>query len=148
MKIECTQYVNCAIEPEMVLTIGVENFTGGIGTVIFVAFISGLCRDRAYTATQFALLTALSPIWPSDNVIGDRPVGDCWRHEAVAGPGLSNGWMPLHKLSQWLTYSLVEPFAAGGVTVTGLDRLTGLAEYRAAQIRFTSHQIKTNHRHA
>ena len=46
----------------LVLTIGVENFTGGIGTVIFVAFISGLCRDRAYTATQFALLTALSAV--------------------------------------------------------------------------------------
>ena len=88
--------------------------------------------DRGVDAHDLlsALLTALSPIWPSDNVIGDRPVGDCWRHEAVAGPGLSMGWMPLHKLSQWLTYSLVEPFAAGGVTVTGLDRLTGLAEYR------------------
>ena len=46
----------------LVLTIGVENFTGGIGTVIFVAFISGLCRERAYTATQFALLTALSAV--------------------------------------------------------------------------------------
>lgn len=88
--------------------------------------------DRGVDAHDLlsALLTALSSIWPSDNVIGDRPVGDCWRHDAVAGPGLSAGWMPLHKLSQWLTYSLVEPFAAGGIAVTGLDRLTGLAEYR------------------
>ena len=46
----------------LVLTIAVENFTGGAGTVIFVAFISGLCRTRAYTATQFALLTALSAV--------------------------------------------------------------------------------------
>ena len=46
----------------LVLTIGVENFTGGVGTVIFVAFISSLCRDRAYTATQFALLSALAAV--------------------------------------------------------------------------------------
>ena len=46
----------------LVLTIGVENFTGGAGTVIFVAFISNLCRDRAYTATQFALLSALAAV--------------------------------------------------------------------------------------
>ena len=38
--------------------------------------------------------------------------------------------MPFHKLSQWLAYSLVEPLEAGGLRVTGLDGLTGLAEYR------------------
>ena len=38
--------------------------------------------------------------------------------------------MPLHKLSQWLTYSLIEPLADAGVGVTDLDALTGLAEYR------------------
>jgi hypothetical protein len=38
--------------------------------------------------------------------------------------------MPFHKLSQWLTYSLLEPFEAGGVRVTGIDALTGLPEYR------------------
>lgn len=76
------------------------------------------------------LLASLSRIWPSDNKIGDQPVGDCWRHDAVAGPGLTAGWLPLHKLSQWLTYSLLEPFEWAGVTVTGVDALTGLAEYR------------------
>jgi hypothetical protein len=38
--------------------------------------------------------------------------------------------MPFHKLSQWLTYSLLEPFAWAGVRVDGLDALTGLPEYR------------------
>ena len=32
----------------------------GLGTVVFVAYLSALCTNRAYTATQFALLTALS----------------------------------------------------------------------------------------
>lgn len=44
------------------LTIIVENFTGSIGTVIFVAYLSALCGVRAHTATQFALLTALSAV--------------------------------------------------------------------------------------
>jgi len=38
--------------------------------------------------------------------------------------------MPLHKLSQWLTYSLIEPLQRAGLTVTDIDGLTGLAEYR------------------
>ena len=38
--------------------------------------------------------------------------------------------MPFHKLSQWLTYSLLEPFAWAGVQVVGLEELTALPEYR------------------
>lgn len=37
---------------------------------------------------------------------------------------------PFHKLSQWLTYSLLEPFEWAGVRVSGLGDLTGLPEYR------------------
>ena len=43
-------------------TIIVENFTGAIGTVIFVAYLSALCQERMHTATQFALLTALAAV--------------------------------------------------------------------------------------
>jgi hypothetical protein len=38
--------------------------------------------------------------------------------------------VPLHKLSQWLAYSLIEPLQDYGITVTAIDGLTGLAEYR------------------
>ena len=38
--------------------------------------------------------------------------------------------MPLHKLSQWLSYSLIEPLQRAGLEVTDIDGLTGLAEYR------------------
>jgi hypothetical protein len=76
------------------------------------------------------ILSALAPIWPGGSKIGDQPVGDCWRHPALGGPGLTAGWMPFHKLSQWLTYSLLEPFGWAGVAVTDLDELTGLPEYR------------------
>jgi hypothetical protein len=40
----------------------VENFTGAIGTVIFVAYLSALCKSPLHTATQFALLTALAAV--------------------------------------------------------------------------------------
>ncbi len=76
------------------------------------------------------ILGTLSPIWPTSNAIANVPLGDCWRHPAVRGEGLTDGWVPLHKLSQWLTYSLVEPFEWAGARVTGLDQLTALAEYR------------------
>nr|WP_041314195.1 URC4/urg3 family protein [Mycobacterium sp. JS623] len=76
------------------------------------------------------LLASLSGIWLADNSIGDEALGDCWRHDAVGGPGLTQGWMPFHKLSQWLTYSLLEPFEWAGVRVEDLDALTGLPEYR------------------
>jgi PAT family beta-lactamase induction signal transducer AmpG len=39
-----------------------ENFTGAIGTVIFVAYLSALCQSPLHTATQFALLSALSAV--------------------------------------------------------------------------------------
>lgn len=45
--------------PALTAAIVVENVTGGIATVIFVAYISALCGARAHTATQYALLTAL-----------------------------------------------------------------------------------------
>src|SRR6266446_2054890 len=46
----------------LTFAIVVENFTGAIGTVIFVAYLSALCRNPLHTATQYALLTALAAV--------------------------------------------------------------------------------------
>ena len=46
----------------LALAITAENFTSAIGTVIFVAYLSALCRNPLHTATQYALLTALSAV--------------------------------------------------------------------------------------
>ncbi|MCC7284442.1 MAG: DUF1688 family protein [Acetobacteraceae bacterium] len=70
-----------------------------------------------------ALLHHLGPIWAGRETLGGVGLGDCWRHPAL-------GLVPLHKLSQWMAYSLVEPLRDAGIVVTGLDGLTGLAEYR------------------
>jgi MFS transporter, PAT family, beta-lactamase induction signal transducer AmpG len=50
-------------EPSMsalAVAIMIENFTTAIGTVIFVGYLSALCRNPLHTATQYALLTALA----------------------------------------------------------------------------------------
>ena len=44
-----------------------------------------------------------------------RPLGDVWRHPHAGGDGPTAGWVPFHKLSQWLAYSLFEPFEWAGV---------------------------------
>ena len=44
----------------LMVAVIMENFTSAIGTVIFVAYLSALCRNPLHTATQYALLTALA----------------------------------------------------------------------------------------
>ena len=46
----------------LAFAITAENFTSAIGTVIFVAYLSALCKNPLHTATQYALLTALAAI--------------------------------------------------------------------------------------
>ena len=76
------------------------------------------------------LLVQFGPIWPSRITLGGVPLGDCWRHPAMVTADAASGLVPLHKLSQWLAYSLIEPLQQAGFTVTDIDGLTGLAEYR------------------
>jgi hypothetical protein len=71
------------------------------------------------------LLVELGPIWPGRLKLGGMPLGDCWPHP-VAGREV----VPLHKLSQWMSYSLIEPLQWAGIKVIDIDGLTGLAEYR------------------
>ena len=72
------------------------------------------------------LLVALRSVWPARITLDGVALGDCGRHPAVPGDGI----VPFHKLSQWLSYSLVEPLEKARVKVAALDELTGLAEYR------------------
>ena len=76
------------------------------------------------------MLDALSGIWPSGLTVDGVALGDAGRHPAIRTQDRSDGIVPFHKLSQWLTYSLIEPIEQAGVTVTDLDGLTGLPEYR------------------
>jgi hypothetical protein len=76
------------------------------------------------------LLQQLGPVWPSRLTLGGVALGDCWKHPSMITADATSGLVPLHKLSQWLAYSLIEPLQTAGISITDIDGLTGLAEYR------------------
>jgi hypothetical protein len=94
--------------------------------------LAGLAEDRILPAPAIlqALLLHLGPIWPARLTLGGVSLGDTWRHSAIKRDDVTNGLVPLHKLSQWLSYSLIEPLRDAGIAVSDIDGLTGLAEYR------------------
>jgi PAT family beta-lactamase induction signal transducer AmpG len=69
-----------------------ENFTSAIGTVIFVAYLSALCRNPLHTPTQYALLTALAAFGRTylSSVAGfiAAATGWAWFFVICAGAGL------------------------------------------------------------
>jgi hypothetical protein len=92
------------------------------------------------------VMDGLESIWPAGRTsVGGRPMGDVWPHSALAPGGqVAEGGdgglgeekeagtclVPFHKLSQWLTYSLMEPLAEAGLALTETRHMTGLPEYR------------------
>lgn len=100
---------------------------GGLFDVIAATEENG--RIRA-TSILEALLTHLGPIWPGRITLGGVDLGDTWRHPLVEAPDATKGLIPFHKLSQWLSYSLIEPLEWAGLDVIDIDGLTGLPEYR------------------
>ncbi len=94
--------------------------------------LAGQATDGRLPAAAIlaAVLRGLEPIWPGRITLDGVNLGDVWPHPKIGGDSPAAGLVPLHKLSQWLTYSLVEPLEDAGIAVTDLDALTGLAEYR------------------
>ena len=82
---------------------------------------------RAANILDF-VLRRFGDIWPGRLELGGRNLGDVWIYRPLgAGAG---SLVPFHKLSQWLTYSLIVPLMESGYAVRGIEELTGLAEYR------------------
>jgi len=84
----------------------------------------------AATELLGAVLEGLGSIWPGRTRLDGVPLGDVWPHTALGPAGSAESLVPFHKLSQWMTYSLIEPLEEAGIRITGVDELTGLAEYR------------------
>ena len=76
------------------------------------------------------VLDGLGSIWPDRPSLEGVALGDCWPYPPLGGDTPAGRFVPLHKLSQWLSYSLIEPLQAAGVEVSDVAGLTGLAEYR------------------
>jgi hypothetical protein len=98
-------------------------------------YLLGHSRDSAISAAFLlaTLVRALGPIWPSRLALGGVPLGDCWKHPAASGASPddpTNGFVPFHKLTQWLAYSLLEPLEEAGLGRVGPRSAHGLPEYR------------------
>lgn len=87
-------------------------------------------RTVAASRVLGLLLDAFSGIWPSGQSLKGRAIGDVWPHPHAGGQGIGAGLVPFHGLSQWLTYSLADPFEWAGATMDGLEELTGLPDHR------------------
>lgn len=94
--------------------------------------LAALARDGKLPAPTIlsVLLQRLGAIWPSRLTLGGIALGDCWKHPSLVTDDATSGLVPLHKLSQWLAYSLIEPLQTAGIEIVDIDGLTGLAEYR------------------
>ncbi|MGW9329376.1 URC4/urg3 family protein [Bosea sp. NPDC055594] len=100
---------------------------GGLFDRLFAAAEGGTLR-ASYILSQ--VLEVLGGIWPSRLSYAGIPLGDSWKHPLIAQGSVTAGIMPFHKLSQWLSYSLIEPLQWAGIEVVDIDELTGLPEYR------------------
>jgi MFS transporter, PAT family, beta-lactamase induction signal transducer AmpG len=78
--------------PMLTVTTTIEFFTDAVGTVIFVAYLSALCNNPLYTATQYALLTALAAVGRNVFALGTgyvaHAVGWVWFFVLCALAGL------------------------------------------------------------
>ncbi len=72
-----------------------------------------------------AVLDGLGEIWPGRLRVAGVNLGDIWAYNKVDG-----GLAAFHKLSQWMSYSLMEPLMDAGFELVEVEKLTGLAEYR------------------
>ncbi|KAJ3282145.1 hypothetical protein HK104_011069 [Borealophlyctis nickersoniae] len=94
------------------------------------------------TALWEVIMDGISGVWPPTRTkLAGMSLGDVWPSSAMQSISsvlpepdrLVPQAQPLiafHKLSQWLTYSLMEPLALLNIQFAGMENMTGLAEYR------------------
>lgn len=96
--------------------------------------VEGTTERRVPVAALWAaLVEGLAPIWPNRLSLGGVPLGDVWPCDALKAFAVNEGdeLVPFHKLTGWITYSLIEPLEKVlGWTFDGVEDMTGLPEYR------------------
>jgi hypothetical protein len=103
---------------------------GKVGALVDYLFKTYGAESIKATDILSTVLEALGNIWPGRVAIAGTNLGDVWPHSKAGGEGATKGLMPFHKLSQWMTYSLLEPLEWAGVKITHVEEMTGLPEYR------------------
>lgn len=99
-----------------------------------VDYLFGLKNEKneiSITALWKGMIYGLQDIWPASRTqIGGKNMGDVWTLSYLPDHEKSAKYVTFHKLSQWLTYSLMEPLQEAGLKIKDLHLMTGLPEYR------------------
>lgn len=94
--------------------------------------VDTIVNDHGYSPSAETILNLVlklfGQIWPGRVSLSGVNLGDTWEYKPLGNA--PENLVPFHKLSQWLSYSIIETLETSGFTIDGLDKLTGLAEYR------------------
>lgn len=114
----------------------VDGLTGGAAS-----------RKIAVSELWSLIIFGMQDVWPTEGRthLDGVCLGDVWHHSKLGTVGQCEAFIPFHKLSQWLTYSLLEPFWAAGIQVEGQEELTGLPEYRNGGLFIDYEVLKPKH---
>ncbi|KAF9264577.1 DUF1688-domain-containing protein [Marasmius fiardii PR-910] len=100
--------------------------------------VEGPNKTVHISALWHVLGDGLNSIWPASRTkLGDISLGDVWpcgalkRMSSDPEEGLGDDLVPFHKLTQWMTYSVVEAIERTTKwRFVGMEDMTGLPEYR------------------
>ncbi|DAZ95033.1 TPA: hypothetical protein N0F65_003750, partial [Lagenidium giganteum] len=88
-------------------------------------------KEVSVTQLWKAMIYGLQDIWPESRTrIGGQNMGDVWHLSYMPEHPKAGKHVSFHKLTQWLTYSLMEPLQDARMVIKDLKLMTGLPEYR------------------
>ena len=114
---------------------------------LFDFFLEQDTHGRGTSATFIfdTLVRSLTKLWPGRFLLEGRALGDCWQHPLLKTSDESSLFIPFHKLTSWLCYTLVDGLEKGGVKVIDQHELKGLAEYRNGGFMIDIGLLSFNH---
>lgn len=141
---EANPLVGCAGRTDLLKRLGVslkahpEFFAGPDGTanrpgnlVDYLNKHKNEQNEVSITELWRVVVYGLQDIWPESRTrVGGQNMGDVWELSYLPESEKAGKFVCFHKLSQWLTYSLMEPLQEYGFKITDLGLMTGLPEYR------------------
>ncbi|KAG6953466.1 hypothetical protein JG687_00012381 [Phytophthora cactorum] len=140
---EANPLVGCAGRTDLLKRLGKsiskypEFFTGADGSIRPGNMVDYLTKHQnasgevSITDLWKVVLYGLQDIWPASRTqIDGQNMGDVWELSYLPEHEKAGKFVSFHKLSQWLTYSLMEPLQDAGFKITDLKLMTGLPEYR------------------
>ncbi|KAI9281086.1 hypothetical protein BY458DRAFT_430156 [Sporodiniella umbellata] len=96
-----------------------------------IDYLFKISPETIHIQDLWRVVMSLGGMFPARIEINGVPLGDVWPCAALADLGQHENLVPFHKLSQWLTYSLIEAIEVSlGIQVQGVEQMTGLPEYR------------------